>query len=528
MLSPDHFVVTFARGVELFRTRPDAVREQKTALRALVALSKLGEITVALKGDALTVQDTPVSLALPAVPALVVQLRAHGVTRLEISKDAAPADLLKLLRALAQDGRTATGADGPVAQLRNSRAIQVTALAVPPDAAPAAGREARVTDAFAAEGIIDPNLAAIEGFEPPPPPKMAAPAAPTPAPAPATAPVPSPAPPESAATLADALEGLRAEPHDGDVLGKLTAVTDLIGAAIGEDRIEEAVEAMTGVLDLEAQATGGSPQRSYAIALRRLFTRDALERVADMALDARHAADAARILVRAGEDGTTVLLERLEKAPAGHERRAYYEALRGIQQGVELLIPMLGRREWHVAQSIAALLGELEVGDAVPALGKALEHAEPRVRQAAAVALAKIGGRATVEYLRQALASGDSELRVMVAAAVGGRKSGALAMPIVMIAEEDADPEVRRECYRALGRIGTTDALQALIKAVQPGGILLGRKSAELRVAAVEGLAAVGGPVVVGTLEGLLEDRDAAVSEMARRALHSLRQKRSD
>lgn len=538
MLNPDHFVVTFARGVELFRTRPDAVPEQKTALRALVALSKLGDVTFALDGDALTVLERPVSIALPGVSALVVQLRVHGVTRVEIAKDAAPAELLKLVRGLAQDPTAGEGEDGFAAEMRTSQAIRVTTVTVPADAGPAEGREARVTDAFQAEGLVDPNLAAMEGFEPPPPPRIAMPEAdmagpamapplpelpaPPSAPADTVPPAETVAPAAPAGALDEALDALRKEPHGGDVLGKLTAITDHVSNALRHDRIEEAVETLAAVLDLEAKVPEGSPKRSYAIALRRVLTKPTLEKVAEMVLDARHATDAGRVLVRAGEDGTTVLLDRLEKAAGIQERRAYYDALRSISDGIELLIPMLDHQEWYVAQSVAGLLGDLAVDDAVPALAKALEHSEPRVRQAAAVALAKIGGRSAVEPLRRALAGGDSEMRTIVAGAVSGRKSGALAMPLVNIAEESDDLDVRRECYRALGRIGTTDALQALIKAVQPGGILLGRKSADLRVAAIDGLKLVGGPVVIGTLEGLRDDRDKAVQEAARVALHEL------
>ncbi len=525
MLSPDHFVITFARGVELFRTRPDAVPEQKTALRALVALSKLGEVSLALDGETLKVQDAPVSLSLPAVPALIVQLKAHGVTEVQIAKDAAPADLLKLVRSLAQDPRS--GADGIVVDLRSSRAIQVSTVSVPSDANPAHGREARVTEAFEEVGIIDPNLAAMEGFTPPPAPKLPVPTTPDAEAAVDPTPPAAVAPPAKAATLDSALKALRKEPHGGDVLGRLTAVTDQVAAALEQDRVEAAIEALAVVLDLEATAPEGSPARSYAIALRRQLTRETLDRAADMVLDARHTVDAARILVRAGEDGTVVLLERLERTPGTQERRAYYDALRGITEGIPLLIPLLDHKEWYVAQSVADVLGDLEVEDAVPALGRALEHPEPRVRQSAAVALAKIGGRGTVEYLRAALASDDPELRKLVAGAVSGRKSGALAMPLVAIAEEEGDLDVRRACYRALGRIGTTDALQALITAVQPGGVLLGRKSADLRVAAIEGLKLVGGPVVIGTLEGLLEDREKSVRVAAERGLRALQEKGS-
>lgn len=530
MLSPDHFVVTLARSVELFRTRPEAVPEQKTALRALVALCKLGGVSLALDGDTLRVQDAPVSMALPNVPALVLQLKAHGVSHVQIAKDAAPAELLELVRGLAADPRRSGGADGVSARLRESRGVRVSVLTAAADTEPAEGREARVTETFEAAGLVervlDPNLDPGPVEAPPaPPPPAAEPAVTDEPPAVAETVAPRPAPPGGPPLVA-AMNALCANPYGGDVLGRVTEAANEIATAVQQDRIEEAVEAAAEIVRLDAEAPDGSPQRSYAIALRRLLTRDTLERFAQMLLDARHAEAVTHVILRAGAEGTALLLELLERAPGMQERRAYYDALRQIREGIELLAPMLGHREWYVAQSVAGLLGEIGVESAVPELAQALEHPEVQVRRAAAQALARIGGRTTVEYLRSALSGEDRELRMVVAGAVGGRKSGALAMPIVKIAEEDPDIDVRCECLRALGRIGTMDALQALIKAVQPGGLLLGRKPAEVRVAAIEGLGQIGGPVVIGTLEGLADDKDKLVREAARQALAQLEQKR--
>ena len=74
---------------------------------------------------------------------------------------------------------------------------------------------------------------------------------------------------------------------------------------------------------------------------------------------------------------------------------------------------------------------------------------------------------------------------------------------------------------RGLGRIGTPDALQALIKAVQPGGRFLNRKPAAPRLAAIEGLRAAANPAALGTLEGLAQDSDKEVRVAAERALRA-------
>jgi HEAT repeat protein len=149
----------------------------------------------------------------------------------------------------------------------------------------------------------------------------------------------------------------------------------------------------------------------------------------------------------------------------------------------------------------------------VPALGKALRHSDARVQRAAAIALAKIGTPQTVEPLRRALGSGAPELRALIAASIGGAKSRALAMPLVTLAESETNQDVVREYYRALGRIGSPEAVQALANAAAPGGVLVGRKSPALRLAAVEGLRLAGAS---GVLAGLAADGDKAVREAAK------------
>src|SRR5256886_11444315 len=91
---------------------------------------------------------------------------------------------------------------------------------------------------------------------------------------------------------------------------------------------------------------------------------------------------------------------------------------------------------------------------------------------------------------------------MQVAVGIGGRKSSALAMPLVVAMEEEKDEAVVRELILALGRIGSPDAVQALIKWAQPTGRFFGRKPSELRVAAGEAPPVAATPAGPGELEG--------------------------
>ena len=125
------------------------------------------------------------------------------------------------------------------------------------------------------------------------------------------------------------------------------------------------------------------------------------------------------------------------------------------------------------------------------------------------MALAKIGTPATVEPLRRAMKEGNAELRALIAGSIG-RASRALAMPLVAMIDAETDQTVVREYYCALGRIGTGEAVRALVKAASPGGKILKRKTAEERIPAIEGLRLAGAAT---SLQELAEDSDKAVRD---------------
>jgi len=216
-------------------------------------------------------------------------------------------------------------------------------------------------------------------------------------------------------------------------------------------------------------------------------------------------------------------VERLAAAPTIEERRNLFAALGQMNKGQEQLVPMLNHGQWFVVRNVAELLGELGLEGSAQALSKQLAHPDERVRGAVAQALAKIGTAGAVEPLRRALRDPTAAVRRQVALGVGGRKAGALAMPIVVAIEQEQDPDVTRELMLALGRIGSPDAVQALIKFAQPGGKLFGRKPAPRRLAAVEALRVAATPAAIGTLQGLAEDSDKEVKSAARAALTELK-----
>src|SRR5437870_844223 len=329
-------------------------------------------------------------------------------------------------------------------------------------------------------------------------------------------------PPGAVDVLAD-LERNSTSPTVGDLLA---ALIDLAASAAKLGRFEQVLGVISGITRVEEKvAEASGVRRQYTIALRRIYTKPVLEGLSRLLAAPKHRAAAVAALQRGGAAGVEVLMDVLAAAPTVGERRAVFDALKHMTEGTDQLVHMLEHSQWFVVRNVAELIGELGMDDAVPALGKCLDHEDERVRKAVGLALAKIGTRGAAEPLRRALRDRSQEVRMQVAVGIGGRKSSALAMPLVVAMEEEKDEAVVRELILALGRIGSPDAVQALIKWAQPTGRFFGRKPSELRVAAVEALRLAATPAALGTLEGLSDDGDREVREAASRGVAELKRK---
>ncbi len=519
MATPQHFAASFARTLDLFRD-PGAKEEQKTQFRTLAGMLKVEGVTISAQDGKLVVNDTAVD-----GDTLLQRLEFHSVKEIAIPPNPPLGEMFELLRALAAQ----PGEEDIASRLRASGATHVsvrmqtfvfgTPLA-PPSAPPPSPRANRGPDAAAAPpraapsgkrdtsdvpsgtedipDIVRESTAQSSGFSP-----------------------------AAAATrsTADLIAQLKDKP-DGPQVGDVLAVLGRqLEAAMKTQRTTQVLTIVAGIVRAEQQVSDASRRRQYSIALKRMYSKALLETIAEVSDHPADREDALLVLRRAGEDGVEVLLDLLVAAPTIDERRGIFMALTGMKEGTDQLVHMLGHRQWFVVRNVAELAGELGLEEAVPALAQQLGHDDERVRKAVALALAKIGSSSAAEPLRRALRDKSPEVRMQAALGVGGRKSNALAMPLVAAMEEEEDEAVERELILALGRIGSTAAVQALIKFAQPGGRLFGRKPAALRATAVEALRVAATPAAVGTLEGLTDDGDKQVRHAAQSALADLKRK---
>ncbi len=548
MLSPQAFATHLARAVDLFRDS-SAREAQKSALRALMALVQMADVLVETRDGGLFINGSAVPGE--AYKPLVERLELHGVRHIEIPTAAPPADLFNLLKSLADQ----PGAEDIPTRLRSGGTQRVSVAMsqlfgadagsngdvlvehapVLPDAAPSAAPALDLGTGGLLHGELDDvrsthplDVGPITRDVPP-------------SPAPVAPPPPPRAEPEivrqsAAASLAqpvaakagdeEALAQLERSPQGANVSDLLAVVARQVETAIKADRLERALKMLATIVRLETKVAD-APRRTYGIALKRMFNKPLLQAIAHLLDYPAQREDGALVLQRAGADGVEVLLDILVAAPTVVERRGAFDALTRMKQGTDQLVHMLSHPQWFVVRNIAELVGELGLEDAVPALAKQVSHEDERVRKAVALALAKIATPTCAEPLRRALRDKSPVVRMQVALGIGGRKSGALAMPLVVALDEEKDPEVERELILALGRIASPDAVQALIKFAQPSGRLFGRKPTPLRVASVEALRLAATPAAMGTLQGLAGDSDRQVKAAAQAAVVELNKKKA-
>ncbi len=184
----------------------------------------------------------------------------------------------------------------------------------------------------------------------------------------------------------------------------------------------------------------------------------------------------------------------------------------GDRRAVPLLIPFLkikGNRE-----AAATSLGLLRDPRAVDPIVATLSVSEKRYRNAAILALRRIGAPAFPALVRE-LSSSDLLLREAAAGALIGSASPAVNGPL-MAALKDADPDVRASAATALGWQGNLAALPALVGALSDRSWQVVDSS----VSALGAIGTTGSEALLGVLRSRGED--LTVSYQVARALAAM------
>jgi hypothetical protein len=497
------FARHFARLVWLLLREPANVDEQKAALRALVTVSTDGAVTLTLSGpQQLAANGTALPGTLNAARELVLRLLGHDVRELHAQASAVAADLLNAARTLAEE--PTFGGDGPTATEKLAATGARTVWFV-------TGRPAASADQRAPTPKSPTPVSSVWGsgmFE-----QFSA--------------------KSRSATISakDVLARLDGARHGGALARALEDIVTLIENAAREGKVHVGVDAFAGLVQREAAIERQELRRPYMMAIRRLSKPLVLRAVASLlAREREWTEQCVSILVRAGAEGAEAVVEMLTHARTEEDRQTFFKILLTLRAGVPSLILMLGDPRWHVVRDAAELLGEMKAAEAEGPLTPLLRHSDDRVRRAAAHALVQIGTGTAVRAVQRAVTDTENaEVRQEAVSALGRRRGERTsATTLVRALENEEEEEVQFAILAALGKVATQDAVNRLVKAAEPDGVLFRRKSTEYRVAAVRALGESRTPVAAAALRQLLNDKERDVREAVKAALDSMRERAGD
>lgn len=336
-------------------------------------------------------------------------------------------------------------------------------------------------------------------------------------------------------TVIDQLRGAKADQAYNELLQELTALLPM--SLRPEERLL-VVEAMALLCQFATNNRIPLPRRQVTMqALNHLSTRELVDYLIG-SLCANTTPPRLReilknILVVLKHRAIGQLMERLGLEESAGKRKLLVEAL--IRQGTDAL-PVLAEHlrddRWFVVRNAVTIIGEIRHADSPHYLGSLLRHDEVRVRREVVRALAKVGGREAIQLLLRTMDEADEELARQALLSLGALKD-ASAVPALSRIIKVNDPFLKRASFtkdaiRALGEIGSPDAVKDLCAIVRRGKLFKRKQFAEIRAAAAQALGDIGHEDARATLERAVDDPHANVARQSALALKQLKKGPAD
>ena len=236
-----------------------------------------------------------------------------------------------------------------------------------------------------------------------------------------------------------------------------------------------------------------------------------------------------KITLSFGDPLAKLLLNRLAVEEEQSTRKILFEAL--ISQGeaaLPAIVATLNNDRWSVLRNAAQLLGEIRAAAAIEPLRDLLHHRDLRVRREALRALTRIGGNSVIAIIAKILQGDDSELRRQAMLCLGAIKNPAATIPLLIQFLQVKDwrflqLEEKIDAIRALGEIGSAEALPELMSIVNHRCLFYRSRNNVLRAAALLTIGEIGGSEAIRFLETMGEASNPIVQKAAISALKQAR-----
>ncbi|HMI94051.1 MAG TPA: HEAT repeat domain-containing protein [Polyangiales bacterium] len=210
-------------------------------------------------------------------------------------------------------------------------------------------------------------------------------------------------------------------------------------------------------------------------------------------------------------------LGRVLSDPDAEVRMSAAEALAstGGSSAAAALLGHLDDNSAPVRRAIVGALGQLgERRAVVPLIGK-IQDTEPSVRSAVARALGELGDARAMSALVLALRDNDESVRSAALEALAELSDPGATLSVAAVLERDTSPVVKIAAVQALARIGSNEALAALVRA-------LGSSEPDIVEAAQRSLAGLGARAAPVLVECVRAGSSAEVSDRCAAVLGSV------
>jgi HEAT repeat protein len=172
------------------------------------------------------------------------------------------------------------------------------------------------------------------------------------------------------------------------------------------------------------------------------------------------------------------------------------------------IIPLLHDSDPNVRESAVKIAGYFGYAEAASALVELSRDPNERVRCAAIEHLPYVEDGRTLDVLIHAIKDETPKVRAAAARALGTIEAPEAVQPLIDGLGDD-DAWVRYFSARALGRRRSEEGVEALQKLIEK------EKFNHVRIAALDSLGQIGGPLVAGIAERLVRDDDPNVAHAA-------------
>jgi len=231
-----------------------------------------------------------------------------------------------------------------------------------------------------------------------------------------------------------------------------------------------------------------------------------------------------QLLIFAGDEAASLLLDAVIDAPDAVTRRNYYNTVLLFGERIrELVEKRLDEGEWFLTRQMVSILGDLGDERSLDALEATFAHEDARVRKEVLKSLVKIRTPRSRGMLMAALDEKDESLVNQAIISLGMLKDTSAIDALARFAtkrEAFTDTQdTKKEAIRALGNIGDPRAVPILASIISKTVWFGKRANEEVRALAAASLGMIGGPEAYDALEKACEGAAGELLTVCRRIL---------